>query len=539
MLSFILDFLRKFLLILIVPFFVFAHSPTSSNEIIIHMSDKGFEPEEVIINPGTKVIFENISSQPRWPASNLHPTHRLYPNSGIEKCGTPEETKIFDACRPIPPGKTFEFIFNYIGEWRYHDHLFPQMKGKIIVKEQDIKNYNRPTTERQVYLIDKINIPVGEKNLGIVNLIFQKILDFIKNLFSSLFNNLNLKSFKSEQEFLNQDIFAITKNEKSLYYWMKKVGPKKMIEKLTKDSNGGRNLDCHQEAHLIGRAAYKIYGIDLAFQQGDAACHSGFYHGAIEEFIRENGTDNLSQKIAKLCEKFSTQFGKFECLHGLGHGIMAFEDYDLIKALDACDKLGTDYERGSCYGGVFMENIVTGQGLGAVPGHYTEWLSKEDPQFPCNVDFVKNNLSRQLQCWQMQTSWMLNLFNYDFKRVVSECLKAPENMIPVCFVSLGRDIAGFTLRDPLKIIKICDLVQDDNYYSQCIIGAVNVIVDFWGADVNGKATELCKLITKKSAKRTCYETLNARLWDIFPTNDIASRKAVCSTFEKEYQAYCQ
>lgn len=530
------------ILILSTPIFIFAHLPTSSDEVIIHMTDKGFEPEEITITQETKVIFENISSRSYWPASNFHPTHRLYPDSGIEKCGTPEEKKIFDACRPVAPGEKFEFVFNYPGKWKYHDHMNPQFKGTIIVKEKNTKNYDKTTIKKRTFPLNKTNKDLNKKFSESNNLVLQNIINiinFLENFFSTLLNRYPSKSFYNQQKFLQQNIFEIIKNEGNIRYWMTRVGPKKMMEKLLADSNGGSGFDCHQEAHLIGRVAYKIYGIDLAFQQGDASCHSGFYHGALEEFVRENGTDNISQKISNLCKMFSTQFGVFECLHGLGHGIMALEDYDLPKALDDCDKLDTNYERDSCYGGVFMENIVAGQGLGVASGHYTKWLNNKDPQFPCNTDFIQNNYNRQFQCWQMQTSWMLTIFNYDFNKVISECLKAPKDMIPICFKSLGRDAAGFSLRNIQKIMTICELVPGDNNYNQCIIGALNVIIDFWGANVNEKAAELCKLITRRSAKDSCYRTLSDRLFDIFPPNDVSSRKAICNTFEKEYQSYCQ
>ena len=105
-----------------------------TTEVIITITDNGFEPKEIEIAKGTKVIWTNKSNRPSWPASDIHPTHRLYPGSGIEKCGTPEEDKIFDSCKGLTPGESWSFIFQEIGEWSYHDHLNPFLRGKIIVK---------------------------------------------------------------------------------------------------------------------------------------------------------------------------------------------------------------------------------------------------------------------------------------------------------------------------------------------------------------------------------------------------------------------
>ncbi|MEM5828182.1 MAG: cell wall-binding repeat-containing protein [Candidatus Aenigmatarchaeota archaeon] len=102
-------------------------------EIVI--TDSGFQPEKLVVKKGTRVIFINQASREVWPASDYHPTHRLYPGSGIEKCGTPEEKNIFDACRGLKPGESWSFVFNEVGTWTYHDHLAPRFKGTIIVTE--------------------------------------------------------------------------------------------------------------------------------------------------------------------------------------------------------------------------------------------------------------------------------------------------------------------------------------------------------------------------------------------------------------------
>ncbi|GBD34517.1 hypothetical protein HRbin35_00242 [bacterium HR35] len=109
-------------------------APKNLSEVIIRITNNGFEPKEIEITKGTKVTWVNESSNPSWPASAVHPTHRVYPGSGIEKCGTPEQANIFDACRGLNPGEKWSFVFNEVGEWYYHDHLNPSFKGEIVVK---------------------------------------------------------------------------------------------------------------------------------------------------------------------------------------------------------------------------------------------------------------------------------------------------------------------------------------------------------------------------------------------------------------------
>jgi len=108
-----------------------AANPASAE---IAYTDAGFSPSSLTIKKGGTVRFVNGSSNPFWPASAVHPTHKIYPGSDIEKCGTAEESKIFDACRGISPGGSWSYTFNETGSWNYHDHLNAKNFGKIIVQ---------------------------------------------------------------------------------------------------------------------------------------------------------------------------------------------------------------------------------------------------------------------------------------------------------------------------------------------------------------------------------------------------------------------
>ena len=100
----------------------------------IEMSSTGFSPSAITIKAGEKVTFIAIDSSNRWPATASHPTHTVYPGSDIQKCETSEKNSIFDACKGVSQGATYEFTFNEKGTWNYHDHLQPSKFGKIIVE---------------------------------------------------------------------------------------------------------------------------------------------------------------------------------------------------------------------------------------------------------------------------------------------------------------------------------------------------------------------------------------------------------------------
>lgn len=471
-----------------------AHEESTNGVYYIHMTERGFEPSTVEIQVGETVIFENKDIVPRWPASNIHPTHRAYPGSDIDDCGTSQESYMFDACRSIPPGGTYAFQFNKVGEWRFHEHLMSTLNGIIKVLDDPTITVGSETVSEQD----------NEETETIIRRLTHAITIAFTKLWYALFPSA------LEKKLADVKFFDVAKNEEQLTYWLSVIGAKKLMAGLIHESGGGSTLDCHSQAHEIGRQAYTLFGADV-YHDGTAACHSGFYHGVMESFIADKGTADFTKNIEGLCGTLDTYFGEFECYHGVGHGIMAYQDYDLPRALEGCKKLSTSFEQNSCYGGVFMENVVAGQGNGAREGHETKWVSRDNPHFPCSTIQDPDMLH---QCYQMQTSWMLTLNGFNFDIVARECLNAPPSMVPVCYRSFGRDSAGHYLRDPQKIIDSCKKVPTmNNYYSECIVGGVYVILDFWGPELTTEADELCEKL-EGEVKGTCTALVTSRKADL-------------------------
>jgi plastocyanin len=87
---------------------------------VVEITDDGFEPSTLTVSSGDTVTFENKSSDDAWPASNVHPTHQLYPG--------------FDAKKPLLSGESYSFTFTKAGSWGYHNHLEPDEQGTIVVE---------------------------------------------------------------------------------------------------------------------------------------------------------------------------------------------------------------------------------------------------------------------------------------------------------------------------------------------------------------------------------------------------------------------
>ncbi len=95
---------------------------------IVEIFSNGFVPNNLVVKKGDTVTFINRDTSEHWPASNIHPTHTLYPESG--GCIGSK----FDACRGLKSGESWSFTFDQKGTWGYHDHLHPNLRGTIIVE---------------------------------------------------------------------------------------------------------------------------------------------------------------------------------------------------------------------------------------------------------------------------------------------------------------------------------------------------------------------------------------------------------------------
>ncbi len=480
---------------LLVQFFpVAAHE---EGQYIIKMVPGGFEPSDIEITQGDSITFKNDDTGPRWPASNIHPTHEIYSD--------------FDPRGPVEPGQSWSFRFTKSGQWKFHDHIKPEFVGDITVNKDD----------HSVEQVEKAY------EFGF----FTRIKISIARLYFRVFTG-EAKRIMKEINVIELTDRDNPKGETELRYKLAVFGSKAIMDDLLIDSGDGAIYDCHQPAHTVGRLGFELYNAEV-FKDGSPNCHSGLYHGAMEGFIKLNGVDNLASDISELCSTFDTDFGNFQCYHGVGHGVLAYESYDLPAGLVLCDQLENSYGRSGCYGGAFMENIMVAQGLGAIPGHKTEWIS-DDPHYPCNR--ISQDTFTQYECYQMQTSWMRTLYNDNGTKIIEQCLKAPIEQIPVCFRSWGRDLASIYLRDATAIVRGCrDVPMVDSYYDQCISGGLNVIVDFWGSNLKGEATELCSL-TPVASKEACYKDLTYRMNDIF--SDSSQHVQVCRHFEYDYQFIC-
>jgi cytochrome c553 len=283
-------------------------------------------------------------------------------------------------------------------------------------------------------------------------------------------------------------------------------GPKSALNRLQEMMGTNRTVasDCHRITHRMGSAALKRFKdkVAEAFIAGTPVCWSGYYHGIVERAFLGQPEDKLQVVANQLCDdpQINVQrFLAYQCVHGLGHGLMIYTGYDLPGSLKTCDGLKTGFERVSCSGGVFMENFTSSYGISS------KYLRKSDPIYPCNAVAQRH----KLYCYLLVTSNALRINGYDLEKTAAACKRSEDAWVSTCYESFGRDVSGLAGTSATKALANCRLAKD--YESQCLYG---VSRDITSSDAGGtRAGRFCARAPKPHQAH-CYEGVGSVLGSI-------------------------
>jgi hypothetical protein len=280
-------------------------------------------------------------------------------------------------------------------------------------------------------------------------------------------------------------------------------GPKEAIALLEREIGSQTNA-CHGIAHIIGSAVLARYDGDIGrtFAEGSSACHSGYYHGVLERAflkVRSRDAASLGRVARKLCDDAGIRRLAdlhYQCLHGLGHGLMLTTGYDLPVALRVCDHLPTEWEANSCNGGIFMENTSTSYGV------RSRFVKDDDPLYPCNA-VAKDD---KPVCYQLVTSRILQVVGVDWEKVAEICARVERGWVQACFQSMGRDVSGQTHRDPEAVLPTCTVASPYGGERECVRFAA---MDFVVNDVSGRSAATLCTSAAPGLRSPCFGAVGA------------------------------
>lgn len=308
-------------------------------------------------------------------------------------------------------------------------------------------------------------------------------------------------------------------------------------------------IDGHVYAHAIGIAAGRASGADVAgaFTSCTVIFQSGCYHGVIQAYF-ENVRAVDTATVNGLCSSHSTpsadQWLRFQCVHGMGHGLTMFYGHNLPRALEGCDLLRAAWDRESCYGGAFMENVVNA----TAPDHAShalrahadarahggaapfKALDATDLHYPCSIMAQRYLVA----CYKMQTSVMLHFTHGDIAAAARSCLHAPRPLRPVCYQGLGREISAYSRRVHAEAIRLCAFARAE-YQRWCHVGVVKNFIDLTAKPGDGIA--YCRSVTGSPNRLKCYEAVGEQIATL--RNDMTQREAACAEVPEMYRAACR
>jgi hypothetical protein len=153
-----------------------------------------------------------------------------------------------------------------------------------------------------------------------------------------------------------------------------------------------------------------------------------------------------------------------------------------------------------------------------------------NPLHPCTVlapRYVED-------CYLMQTSMILHFNGGDFAAAAQACDRAPGDMRPLCYQSLGRDASGYALQNADEVVRYCS-VGAAALRPWCIVGAVKNFIDVTADTRTGIA--LCRAVRGYAGKSKCYEAVGEQAWVL--ENTVAGRETRCADAEPAYRLACR
>ena len=288
----------------------------------------------------------------------------------------------------------------------------------------------------------------------------------------------------------------------------------------------GVQSDCHRITHAIGGAALaRVHGdVPRAFTGGSTLCFSGFYHGILERAFLGLNRSQLAGRARSLCTApaiGSSLFLDYQCLHGLGHGLMIYTGYDLTGSLATCDGLPTQFAQTSCTGGAFMENFFSSYGA------RSRFLRANDLIYPCDAVAARDRYS----CYIQVTERILPIVRYDWAKTAAICRQTAWEWVSICFQSYGRDASGIAGHSATRALALCRIAGD--HQSDCIYAVARDIVTNDAAPA--RAIAFCDRVDRHFTAR-CYNAIGTILASLHPAP--AERATACDALPKAHLAQC-
>lgn len=319
-------------------------------------------------------------------------------------------------------------------------------------------------------------------------------------------------------------------------------------------------LDQHLLGHTVGDILYQQKGIDgmaLCTQDFRNACSHTMVIGALLEY-----GEGVLPRIREACHLAPGGSGAYTmCFHGLGHGVLAYNLYDMEKTAVMCRKFGTaayqDREAVECFGGAIME-IIGGGGHDRAywETRRQEYLDPADPFGFCERAIVPDEF-RSI-CYTYMTPFAFEAVGADmadpgpeaFKKSFVFCDQVPAGERAereACFGGFGKEFIGLATGRDLVLADgptetqlatmrdWCMLARPADGRTDCLTAVADSL--YWGGEKPfDPVLAFCSMVDAAFAA-ACYNTSMRNVAQYVA--DPRYRATYCAALPETYQEQCR
>lgn len=191
----------------------------------------------------------------------------------------------------------WSFTFDKPGEWKYHDHQNPYLKGEVIVDPGASDGGDGGDSEASGFFAS-----IGALLSNAYGAVLSALAPEGEEPVSADADEATASGADTGE--LSGEQFAEVRD---LYMTLARdEDPKAALDLLRDESETDDALSrsCHAIVHEIGHAAYMKYGdFSEAMKYQDEICNSGYIHGIIESRFAES--DDVFTDMKTLCDQYS------------------------------------------------------------------------------------------------------------------------------------------------------------------------------------------------------------------------------------------
>ena len=314
------------------------------------------------------------------------------------------------------------------------------------------------------------------------------------------------------------------------------------------------NIDVHLLGHIVGDILYKqkgAEGIKYCTRDFRNACS----HTIVIGTLLEKGPESFKE-IAELCRQAPGGRGAYTmCFHGLGHGVLAYNDYELPAAIKMCETgAGSGRESTECVGGAIMEMVAGVHDVNLWKEKSKKYFKASDPLYPCSANFMADRFKGI--CYTYITPHLFEAAGgdighpkpADFEKAFKFCEPLSGSSRDACFGGIGKEFPTLAQNRDIRaidqlsdekfslVLSWCNLASPQDGKDSCVTSALRSI--FWGGENDPLASaRFCNVAETKGFGKVCADELIAATGYYIP--DLLRQKEICEALSADvYRNNC-